>query len=135
MTVVISIDAGTTGIRAFAVDEQGRPRGRSYRELTQFFPRPGWVEHDAREIWSSARAVLAELVATLDGEPIAALGITNQRETVVAWDRRDGAPLAPAIVWQDRRTTERCDELNAGETQAEPGAHASCPSLIDPRSE
>ncbi len=113
MTVVISIDAGTTGIRAFAVDEQGRPRGRSYRELTQFFPRPGWVEHDAREIWSSAHAVIGELVATLDGEPIAALGITNQRETVVAWDRRDGAPLAPAIVWQDRRTTERCNELIA----------------------
>ncbi|MDQ2678839.1 MAG: glycerol kinase GlpK [Actinomycetota bacterium] len=110
--IVIAIDAGTTGVRAFAVDSTGRPIGRSYREFTQHFPRPGWVEHDATEIWDVTCTVLGELVAEL-GRPVAALGITDQRETVVAWDRRTGAPRHRAIVWQDRRTAERCDELAA----------------------
>ncbi len=110
--VVIAIDAGTTGVRAFAVDTDGRPVGRSYREFAQHFPQPGWVEHDAAEIWETTRTVLAELHAELDRE-IAAIGVTDQRETVVAWDRRNGAPLAKAIVWQDRRTAERCDQLVA----------------------
>jgi glycerol kinase len=110
--VIVAIDAGTTGVRAFAVDADGRPIGRSYREFTQHFPQPGWVEHDAAEIWDVTRTVLAELHAEL-GRPIAAVGVTDQRETVVAWDRRTGAPLARAIVWQDRRTAERCDELTA----------------------
>ena len=111
MSVVISLDAGTTGIRAFAVDAAGRPAGHRHREFAQHFPRPGWVEHDANDIWHTAGTVLAELVADLDGTPVAALGITNQRETIVAWDRRDGRPLAPAIVWQDRRTAGRCEQL------------------------
>ncbi|HEV3226324.1 MAG TPA: FGGY family carbohydrate kinase, partial [Acidimicrobiales bacterium] len=102
MSVVIAIDAGTTGVRAFAVDEQGQPAGWSYREFPQYFPRPGWVEHDAVEIWSAVTEVLTELVAALD-QPVAAVGITDQRETVVAWSRRSGAPLHRAIVWQDRR--------------------------------
>jgi glycerol kinase len=110
VTVVIAIDAGTTGVRAFAVDEQGRPAGWSYREFPQYFPRPGWVEHDADEIWSAVVEVLGELRAALD-QPIAAIGITDQRETVVAWSRTSGAPLHRAIVWQDRRTAARCDEL------------------------
>lgn len=113
MAVVVSIDAGTTGIRAFAVDAAGRPCGRVHREFTQHFPRPGWVEHDAAEIWHVTCAVLAELRAALGDEPVAAIGITDQRETVVAWDRRDGRPLAPAPVWQDRRTAARCEELEA----------------------
>src|SRR5579884_545137 len=114
MPALIAIDAGTTGVRAFAVDGEGRPCGFSYRELTQHFPRPGWVEHDAGEIWAAVQATLAELLARLaaDGAgPVAALGITNQRETVVAWDRRTGRPLHRALVWQDRRTAGRCQVL------------------------
>jgi glycerol kinase len=110
MSVVISIDAGTTGVRSFAVDEAGAPVGMAYQELTQHFPRPGWVEHDATEIWHAVQTTLAELVAALD-QPIAALGITDQRETVVVWDRRTGAPRHRAIVWQDRRTADRCAAL------------------------
>jgi glycerol kinase len=112
MSVVIAIDAGTTGVRAFAVDERGQPAGWSYREFPQYFPRPGWVEHDANEIWGAVQEVLGELVGHVD-QPVAAIGITDQRETVVAWSRRTGEPLHRAIVWQDRRTAARCDELRA----------------------
>ncbi len=108
--LVIAIDAGTTGVRSLAVDSSGRVVGSKYREFTQHFPQPGWVEHDATEIWESVRATLIELLATLDAPP-AAIGITNQRETAVAWDRTTGLPRQRAIVWQDRRTAERCDEL------------------------
>ena len=110
--VVIAIDAGTTGVRAFAIDIEGRPVGRSYREFTQHFPQPGWVEHDADEIWDTTCVVLGELHQQL-GRPVAAVGVTNQRETVVAWDRRTGRPRHRAIVWQDRRTAQRCDALTA----------------------
>ncbi len=113
MAVVVSIDAGTTGVRAFAVDDAGRPVGWKYREFRQHYPRPGWVEHDAAEIWDAAAGTLAELKADLAaaGEAIAAIGVTNQRETAVVWSRRTGRPLHRAIVWQDRRTAERCDAL------------------------
>ena len=110
MAVVIALDAGTTGVRAFAVDESGRSVGYRYREFTQHFPRPGWVEHDPEEIWSSIVGTTAELIASLD-QPVAAIGITDQRETVVAWDRRTGKSLHRAIVWQDRRGAKRCEEL------------------------
>jgi glycerol kinase len=110
MAAVIAIDAGTTGVRAFAVDESGAPLGYAYREFTQHFPRPGWVEHDALEIWAAVQATLATLRAELD-VPIVAIGITDQRETVVAWDRRTGLPRHRAIVWQDRRTADACDAL------------------------
>jgi glycerol kinase len=112
MGVVISIDAGTTGVRAFAIDELGQPRGFAYREFTQYFPQPGWVEHDANEIWQAVLQTLAELSAHLT-EPIAALGVTDQRETIVAWDKRTGEPRYRAIVWQDRRTAARCEQLDA----------------------
>ena len=108
--VVIAIDAGTTGVRAFAVDDSGTPCGWKYREFTQHFPEPGWVEHDPFEIWEAVQATMADLRAELD-RPVAAIGITNQRETAVVWDRRTGAPRHRAIVWQDRRTAARCDEL------------------------
>jgi glycerol kinase len=113
--VVVAIDAGTTGIRAFAVDEHGRAAGRAYREFAQHYPRPGWVEHDPTEIWATTEAVLGELRADLAarGQAIAAIGVTNQRETTVVWDRATGAPLHRAIVWQDRRTAQRCDQLRA----------------------
>lgn len=110
MAVVISVDAGTTGVRSFAVDEEGRPAGWSYREFAQHYPRPGWVEHDAEEIWAAVQATLAELTAALS-EPVAAIGITDQRETVVAWDRRTGRPRHRAVVWQDRRTADVCRAL------------------------
>ncbi len=110
MAVVIALDAGTTGVRAFAVDPSGRAVGYRYREFTQHFPQPGWVEHDAMEIWNAIVGTTAELVSSLR-EPIAAIGITDQRETVVAWDRRTGLPRHRAIVWQDRRTAGRCDAL------------------------
>ena len=112
MSVVIAIDAGTTGVRAFAVDSSGRPVARSYREFPQHFPQPGWVEHDPGEILDATLLVLAETVELVD-EPVAAIGITDQRETVVAWNRRTGEVLHRALVWQDRRTADRCDELDA----------------------
>jgi glycerol kinase len=111
---VVAIDAGTTGVRALAVDETGAITDIAYRELRQHFPRPGWVEHDASEIWEHVRATLAELLGRLVGGRPAAIGITNQRETVVAWDRTTGEPLRRAIVWQDRRTAARCEQLREG---------------------
>lgn len=110
MAIVIALDAGTTGVRAFAVDETGRSVGYRYREFTQHFPRPGWVEHDALEIWNAIVGTTAELISSLK-QPVSAIGITDQRETVVAWDRRTGVPRHRAIVWQDRRTAARCDQL------------------------
>ncbi len=109
----MAIDAGTTGVRALVVDEDGRVCDVAYRELTQYFPRPGWVEHDAEEIWQSVLATLAEVGTRLadSGEAVAAIGITNQRETLVTFDRHSGRPLHRAIVWQDRRTAALCAEL------------------------
>jgi len=110
MKHVLAIDEGTTGITALVVSSEGRIVGRGYREITQHFPRPGWVEHDASEIFDrtleSARNAIAQAGVVPD-----AIGITNQRETIVVWDRDTGEPLARAIVWQDRRTAERCREL------------------------
>jgi glycerol kinase len=111
--VILAIDQGTTGTTCMAFADDGKVAGRAYREFEQHFPRPGWVEHDASEIWDVTLAVAKEALedAGAKGGDLAAIGITNQRETVVAWDRRTGEPLAPAIVWQDRRTAERCQEL------------------------
>jgi glycerol kinase len=108
---VIAIDAGTTGVRSRAVFLDGRPAVAAYREFTQHFPQPGWVEHDATEIWDAVAATLVDVVDRAGREHVAAIGITNQRETVVAWDRTSGKPYGTAIVWQDRRTAARCDEL------------------------
>jgi glycerol kinase len=115
-SVVLAIDAGTTGVRTFAVDEHGAPAGFAYREFPQHFPQPGWVEHDADDIWAATVETLAEVASAMDadGHAIAAIGITNQRETTVVWDRTTGAPAHRAIVWQDRRTAPRCDELRDG---------------------
>jgi glycerol kinase len=115
VSVVLAIDAGTTGVRTLAVGADGAPMLFAYREFPQHFPQPGWVEHDANDIWDVTQATLAEVTGKLTaaGETIAAIGITNQRETVVVWDGGTGRPLARAIVWQDRRTAERCDALKA----------------------
>lgn len=110
---VIAIDAGTTGVRSRAVFVDGRPAVAAYREFTQHYPSPGWVEHDVDEIWEVAAATLREVVAEVGVANVAAIGITNQRETVLAWNRSTGKPYGTAIVWQDRRTASRCDELVA----------------------
>jgi len=125
--VVLAIDAGTTGVRTRAVFSDGRASISDYREFTQHYPQPGWVEHDAEEIWQAVRATMQTVCRHID-EPIAAIGITNQRETVVAIDRRSGAPLQRAIVWQDRRTAKRCDAL----TDHLPAVRATTGLVLDP---
>src|SRR5215213_905151 len=113
--MILGIDQGTTGSKCVVFDADGCPRGRAYSEFRQYFPRAGWVEHDAGEIWEVTRRVAHEALADagIGGAELAGIGITNQRETAVAWDRGTGAPLHRAIVWQDRRTARRCDELRA----------------------
>jgi glycerol kinase len=111
--MILAIDQGTTGTTCIVFDDEGRALGRSYSEFEQHFPKPGWVEHDAAEIWEVTRkvgdAALAD--AGVRGSDLKAIGITNQRETIVAWDPRSGEPVHRALVWQDRRTATRCDEL------------------------
>ncbi len=111
--VSIAIDAGTTGVRALVVDERAQVVDIAYRELTQYFPRPGWVEHDADEIWRLVCETLSEVADRLEGtdRTVRSIGVTNQRETVVAWDRATGRPHHRALVWQDRRTADRCAAL------------------------
>ncbi|MCU1502067.1 MAG: glpK [Ilumatobacteraceae bacterium] len=111
---VVAIDAGTTGVRSRAIFP-GDPVATisAYREFTQHYPQPGWVEHDATEIWEAALGTLLEVVQSVGAERVATIGITNQRETVLAWDRTTGVPYGTAIVWQDRRTADRCAELIA----------------------
>ena len=111
MPHVIAIDAGTTGVRALLVDPLGDVVDVAYRELDQSYPAPGWVEHDADQIWSTVVATLDEVRTRHADVDIAAIGITNQRETVVAFDRADGRVLGPALVWQDKRTAERCKQM------------------------
>jgi len=113
--MILAIDQGTTGTTCIVFDEQAEPVGRAYREFTQHFPRPGWVEHDANEIWEVTQAVAGEALEDAEVRPgeLVALGIANQRETVCVWDPATGEPLHRAIVWQDRRTAERCEELRA----------------------
>ena len=106
--MILAIDQGTTGTTCLALDDELRVTGRGYRELPQHFPRPGWVEHDPDEIW----ATVTDAAREAGGEPTV-VAITNQRETTLLWDRATGKPVAPAIVWQDRRTAERCRELDA----------------------
>jgi glycerol kinase len=107
---VLAIDQGTTGSTCLVITEDGRVAGRGYREITQHYPRPGWVEHDADEILARTVEAGREAIAKSAVKP-RAIGITNQRETVVVWERKSGKPVAPAIVWQDRRTAARCAEL------------------------
>lgn len=112
---VLALDAGTTGVTVLILDHEGAVRGRAYAEFTQHYPQPGWVEHDAREIWMVCLRVMAQALheAGIQARDVHAIGVTNQRETVVLWDRTTGEPVARAIVWQDRRTAEFCDELKA----------------------
>jgi len=113
MKFLLALDQGTTSSRTIVFDETGAPVATAQREFRQHFPQPGWVEHDAEEIWETQAATITEALAKANLRPadLAAIGITNQRETTVVWDRRTGKPIAPAIVWQDRRTAGFCDEL------------------------
>ncbi len=121
MTYLLALDQGTTSSRAIVFAEDGTILAAAQKEFRQIYPQAGWVEHDPLEIWATQRGVAAEALerARITAREVAAVGITNQRETVVLWDRRTGEPVAPAIVWQDRRTAGFCDELKAGGAEEE----------------
>ena len=112
---ILALDQGTSSSRAIVFDHEGGIRSTAQMEFPQYFPQPGWVEHDPMEIWSSEAAVIAEAISKIGigGKDIAAIGITNQRETTIVWDAETGVPVHRAIVWQDRRTSAYCDELKA----------------------
>src|SRR4051812_41068151 len=109
---VLAIDAGTTGVTALVVGEDGGVLAKGYREFAQLFPRPGWVEHEPDDIWTATVAACREALAATDAQPTC-IGITDQRETAVVWARRPLRAPRPAIVWQDRRTSGICDRLRA----------------------
>ncbi len=113
--MILTVDQGTTSTRALLVDYDGRVRATAQRALPQSFPSPGWVEHDPEEIWSAVVATIRDVLAqtSLTANGVAAIGVTNQRETTVVWDRKTGQAIHPAIVWQDRRTADRCAALRA----------------------
>lgn len=127
---ILALDQGTTGSTCLVLDARARVVGRADTEFTQYYPRPGWVEHDAEEIWEGVQRVAREAIASAPDYEIVGLGITNQRETVVLWDRATGKPVHRAIVWQDRRTTELCRDLkNAGK---EPWVRGKTGLVLDP---
>ena len=128
--MLLAIDQGTTGTTCLVFDLEGEPVGRAYREFGQHFPRPGWVEHDAGEIWEVTEAVAREALDDAGVDRPAAIGITNQRETVCVWDPATGEPLHRALVWQDRRTAARCDELK--EAGHEAAIRAKTGLVLDP---
>ncbi len=113
MPTVLALDQGTTSSRAILFDGTGHPVASAQQEFTQHFPQPGWVEHDPEEIWTTQLATARDALANEDVSDVAALGITNQRETTVVWDRATGEPIHNAIVWQDRRTADLCAQLKA----------------------
>ena len=110
---ILAFDQGTTSSRAIVFDKNGLPVASAQKEFTQFYPNPGWVEHNPDEIWSTQAGVALEAItkAGVESASIAAIGITNQRETTVVWNRKTGKPVYNAIVWQDRRTADFCDQL------------------------
>ena len=130
--MILAIDQGTTGSTCLVFDREGKIAGRAYSEFEQHFPRPGWVEHDANEIWDVTLRVAGEALsdAGTEGSALDAIGITNQRETVVAWDPSTGEPVHHALVWQDRRTAARCDELR--ESGAEDLVRERTGLVLDP---
>lgn len=132
MKYVLALDQGTTSSRAILFDRSGMPIASAQREFRQIFPRQGLVEHDPVEIWVSQRDVAREAIgkANARASDIAAIGITNQRETVVLWDRATGEPIANAIVWQDRRTAGQCDELKSRGLEARVSERTGL--LLDP---
>jgi glycerol kinase len=129
---ILAIDQGTTGSTALLLDKEGKTLGRANREFTQHFPKPGWVEHEPEDIWASVESSVRDAMraAGLSGKDIEAIGITNQRETTILWDRTTGRPLARAIVWQDRRTEPRCRALRDGGHGPKVKAHTGL--VLDP---
>ncbi|HYX46614.1 MAG TPA: FGGY family carbohydrate kinase, partial [Sphingomicrobium sp.] len=127
---VLAIDQGTTSTRAILFDSEARPIAVAQRELEQHYPDRGWVEHDPEQIWADAVAVAREALRAVPPERVAALGITNQRETIVLWDRATGEPIHRAIVWQDRRTADECARLKDG--GAEEPVRNKTGLLLDP---
>ncbi len=131
---MLALDQGTTSSRAIVFDRSGRAVATAQKEFRQIYPQPGWVEHDANEIWSTqlacAQAALRQ--AGTAARDVAAIGITNQRETTVLWDRATGVPIANAIVWQDRRTSERCSALRGGDTETETRVRDRTGLVLDP---
>ena len=121
--MILAIDQGTTGTTCLAVDGELHVCGRGYRDFPQYYPQPGWVEHDPEELWESVLGAAEDAVRAAGIRPseLAAIGITNQRETTILWERASGRPVAPAIVWQDRRTAERCRTLPAELLRAQTG--------------
>src|SRR5690349_15921206 len=116
MRYILALDQGTTSSRAILFDRQGAIAAVAQKEFRQIFPEPGWVEHDPGEIWATQSAVAIEALGRAHGTAadVAAIGITNQRETTVVWNRDTGKPVCNAIVWQDRRTADLCDRLKSG---------------------
>jgi len=127
---VLALDQGTTSSRAIAFDRRGRARATAQQEFAQHFPRPGWVEHDPRDLWQSVRRCAERVAAQVGARHLAAVGLTNQRETTLLWDRRTGRPLHRAIVWQDRRTADTCAKLKSA--GLEPLFRAKTGLLLDP---
>ena len=113
MSMILALDQGTTSSRAILFDHDGLPVHVAQQEFTQHYPKPGWVEHDPNDIWASQIAVAQQIAARVDQADIRAIGLTNQRETTVIWDRKTSEPIGPAIVWQDRRTADMCTQLRA----------------------
>src|SRR3954469_19113269 len=139
MPYILALDSGTTSARAILFDHGGAVRAVAQKEFAQHYPQPGWVEHDAAEIWTAQISVAVEALgkAGIGPKDVAAVGITNQRETTVVWDRQTGEPVCKAIVWQDRRTAPFCDRLRADRheslVRARPG-WSSTPTSPAPRS-
>ena len=111
MKYILAIDQGTTGSRAVIYDKRGRKIISAYEEFPQYFPKPGWVEHDPEEIWQSVYNSIQKVLKKIPADRIQAIGITNQRETTVLWDKETGKPIYNAIVWQDKRTADLCNRL------------------------
>jgi len=132
MTAVLAIDQGTTGSTALVFSQEGEILGRAYNEFTQFYPRPGWVEHDPVEIWNVSRNAMARALASsgIDQDSLSAIGITNQRETAVIWDRETGEPVHRAVVWQSRQTAGICERLKSD--GLEPVFREKTGLLVDP---
>jgi glycerol kinase len=112
---IMALDQGTTSSRAILFDHDGKIKGVAQKEFTQIFPKPAWVEHDANEIWLSILSVMSDVLKSTGVSPkeVASIGITNQRETTVIWEKESGRPIYNAIVWQSRQTMDICDELKA----------------------
>ena len=129
---VLAIDQGTTSTRALLFDRHAQAVAVAQRELTQHYPRPGWVEHDPEGIWRDTLEVVREVIAAsgVSIDDVAAIGIANQRETAILWDRASGAPIYPAVVWQDRRTADICQKLRLRGRRMKSGRKRACCSIL-----